>query len=104
MLLLKLKNFNEAYLWTNNSIIYSSILTIVIVFSSRKPSSSPEPAVQVEQVITAEDVKIEKALEIINGGGQPMEGILMLKELADSDEPNLDAVFLLAQFSVKAVS
>ena len=60
--------------------------TAVIILSSRKPSSSPEPAVQVEQVITAEDVKIEKALEIINGGGQPMEGILMLKELADTDE------------------
>ena len=76
--------------------------TAVIVLSSRKPSSSPEPAVQVEQVITAEDVKIEKALEIINGGGQPMEGILMLKELADTDEPNLDAVFLLGQLSVQS--
>ena len=73
--------------------------TAVIVLSSRKPSSSPESAEQVEQMITAEDVKIEKALEIINGGGPPMEGILMLKELADADEPNLDAVFLLAQLS-----
>jgi len=73
--------------------------TAAIVLSSRKPSSSPESAEQVEQVITAEDVKIEKALEIINGGGPPMEGILMLKELADADEPNIDAVFLLAQFS-----
>ena len=76
--------------------------TAVIVLSNRKPSSSPEPAEQVEQVITSEDVKIEKALEIINGGGQPMEGILMLKELADADEPNLDAVFLLGQLSVQS--
>lgn len=76
--------------------------TAVIVLFGRKPRSSPEPAEQIEQVITTEDIQIEKALEIINGGGQPMEGILMLKDLADADEPNIDAVFLLGQLSVQS--
>ncbi len=83
-------------------LITAVLATAVIVFSNRQPSSSPEPAEQVEQVITAEDVQIEKALEIINGGGQPMEGILMLKELADAEERNYDAVFLLGQLSIQS--
>ena len=83
-------------------LITAVVATAVIVLSDRQPSSSPEKAEYVEETITEEDVKIEKALEIINGGGQPMEGILMLKELADSDDPNIDAVFLLGQLSVQS--
>ncbi len=81
-------------------LITASIVTAVIVFFDRSPSSAPEFAEFVEQTVTMEDVQIEKALEIINGGGSPMEGILMLKELADADAPNINAAFLLAQFSV----
>ena len=83
-------------------LITAVVATAVIVLSDRQPSSSPEKAEYVEETITEEDIKIEKALEIINGGGQPMEGILMLKELADADEPNIDAVFLLGQLSVQS--
>ena len=83
-------------------LITAVVATAVIVLSDRQPSSSLEKAEYVEETITEEDVKIEKALEIINGGGQPMEGILMLKELADSDDPNIDAVFLLGQLSVQS--
>ena len=83
-------------------LITAVLTTAVIVFSNRQPSSSPEPAEIVEQVITEDDIQIEKALEIINGGGQPMEGILMLKELADAEEPNYDAVFLMGQLSIQS--
>ncbi|MBM55952.1 MAG: hypothetical protein CMB32_05290 [Euryarchaeota archaeon] len=83
-------------------LITAVLATAVIVFSNRSPISSPEKAEYVEQTVTKEDVQIEKALEIINGGGQPMEGILMLKELADADEPHIDAVFLLGQLSVQS--
>ena len=83
-------------------LITAVVATAVIVLSDRQPSSSLEKAEYVEETITEDDVKIEKALEIINGGGQPMEGILMLKELADSDDPNIDAVFLLGQLSVQS--
>ena len=83
-------------------LITAVFATAVIVFSNRQPSSSPEPAEQVENTVTEADVQIEKALGIINGGGQPMEGILMLKELADAEEPNYDAVFLLGQLSIQS--
>lgn len=81
-------------------LITAVIVTAVIVFSDRSPSSAPDATEFVEQTVTKEDVQIEKALEIINGGGAPMEGILILKELADAEEPNINAAFLLAQFSV----
>jgi tetratricopeptide (TPR) repeat protein len=83
-------------------LITAVLATAVIVFSNRQPSSSPEQAELVEQVVTEADVQIEKALGIINGGGQPMEGILMLKELADAEERNYDAVFLLGQLSIQS--
>ena len=80
--------------------ITAVIVTAVIVFSDRSPSSAPESAEFVEKTVTKEDVQIEKALEIINGGGPPMEGINMLKELAESEDPNINAVYQLAKYSV----
>ncbi|MBM72051.1 MAG: hypothetical protein CL847_04630 [Crocinitomicaceae bacterium] len=83
-------------------LITALLVLAVIVFSNRQPGSSPEPAEQLDLSVTEVDVQIEKALGIINGGEQPMEGILMLKDLADAEEPNYDAVFLLGQLSIQS--
>lgn len=79
------------------------VLTAVLVISDRQPESSQEVVEVVEQTITADDVAIEKAVEIINSGGAPMEGILKLKELADrEEEPNVRANHMLARFSIQS--
>jgi predicted Zn-dependent protease len=52
--------------------------------------------------MTDADVIIDNAVDIINSGQAPMEGILALKELADADEPNLRANMLLGKFSVQS--
>lgn len=79
------------------------ILTAVLVISKRQPASSPEVAEVVEMEMTADDITINKALEIIESGGAPMEGILKLKEIADrEDNPNVRAIMLLGQLSVQS--
>lgn len=79
------------------------ILATVLVFSDREAESAPEQAEVVEQVITADDVAIEKAFEILNGGGPPMEAIGILKELADREEdPSIEANHLLGQLSIQS--
>ncbi len=83
-------------------LITAVVATVVIVLFNRKPSSAPDSAELVETVVTEDDIKIKEALDIINGGGQPMEGILMLVDLADAEEPNYDAVFLLGQLSIQS--
>ena len=83
-------------------LITAVVATAVIVVFNRKPSSAPDSAELVETVVTEDDIKIKEALDIINGGGQPMEGILILVELADAEEPNYDAVFLLGQLSIQS--
>ena len=83
-------------------LITAVVATAVIVLFNRKPSSAPDSAELVETVVTEDDIKIKEALDIINGGGQPMEGISMLVELADAEEPNYDAVFLLGQLSIQS--
>ncbi len=83
-------------------LITAVVATAVIVLFNRKPSSAPDSAELVETVVTEDDIKIKEALDIINGGGQPMEGILMLVDLADAEEPNYDAVFLLGQLSIQS--
>ncbi len=83
-------------------LITAVVATAVIVLFNRKPSSAPDSAELVETVVSEDDIKIKDALDIINGGGQPMEGILMLVELADAEEPNYDAVFILGQLSIQS--
>ena len=83
-------------------LITAVVATAVIVLFNRTPSSAPENAELVETVVSKDDIKIKEALDIINGGGQPMEGILMLVELADAEEPNYDAVFILGQLSIQS--
>ena len=69
----------------------------------RTPGSS-EPALPAEHGVALEDIgtdPVDVAVAKVSGEN-PMEGILELRQLAESTPPNLDAVMWLGRFSVQS--
>ena len=90
-------------------IVVAVISIVIIACSDRLPDSvqadaeTDHPAMEIGELKSDDDKQIDKALAIIDGGGAPMEGILLLKELAEREgDPNLDAIFLLGKLSVQS--
>ena len=48
------------------------------------------------------DKAIDEAIKTIEAGEAPMQGILVLLELADADEPNIRANYLLGKFGIQS--
>lgn len=48
------------------------------------------------------DVAINEAISLINEGGEPMKGILKLREIADKNPENMRAQFQLGLLSIKS--
>ena len=68
-------------------IVVAVISIVVIACSDRLPDSvqadteTDHPAIEIGELKSDDDKQIDKALAIIDGGGAPMEGILLLKSL-----------------------
>ena len=78
-------------------------LAVGLVLRPRTPGSS-EPALPVEEGVALEDIgtdPVDVAVAKVSGEN-PMEGILELRQLAESTPPNLDAVMWLGRFSVQS--
>ena len=74
-----------------------------LVLMPRTPGSS-EPAMPAEHGVALEDIgtdPVDVAVAKVSGEN-PMEGILELRQLAESTPPNLDAVMWLGRFSVQS--
>ncbi|MDA0728238.1 MAG: hypothetical protein O3B70_01340 [Bacteroidetes bacterium] len=76
----------------------AAVLLAGILWMPRVPHSADEVSEVVSE--TAGD-PVQRAIEKVNGSN-PMEGIMELRELADGNPPNLDAVFMLGQFSIQS--
>ena len=74
-----------------------------LVLMPRTPGSS-EPALPVEHGVALEDIGTDPVDVVVAkvSGENPMEGILELRQLAESTPPNLDAVMWLGRFSVQS--
>jgi tetratricopeptide (TPR) repeat protein len=74
-----------------------------IMLLDRKPSSSADEAINAVQSMEADTAMtpVDQAVALVNGPN-PMEGVMMLRELAESDPPNVDAVVWLGLFSVQS--
>jgi tetratricopeptide (TPR) repeat protein len=72
---------------------------LVIVFLlPRKPESAPEAAISV--AMEALD-PVQEAVALVQGE-DPMAGIMALRELAEGDEPNIDAIVWLGLLSIQS--
>lgn len=94
--------------WKQVIVIVSSLLTLVLLYILPTPNANFRTIEQTKHVQQPADnsklsnkEKIEKALKIIQGGGAPMEGILLLKEVETNDPSNEEALFYLGDFSLK---
>lgn len=72
-------------------------LGVLLTFLPNKQEvekSTPEPNNLTE--------KVEKAVQIITGGGPPMQGIQLLKEVIEEDPNNRLALYHLGNFSIQS--
>jgi tetratricopeptide (TPR) repeat protein len=69
----------------------------------RKPESSVSDSIDAVNSLEADTTlsPVDQAVAMVNGPN-PMEGVMMLRELAESDPPNIDAVVWLGLFSVQS--
>lgn len=65
-----------------------------LIFAPRLPEDKREA--QFNPV----DLKINRAVDLVQGGENPMEGIMMLREILEEDSTQVDAHWHLAQFSI----
>ena len=93
------------------------IMSVAIVMCDRSPESSVSvnsPTSEdvdsgVSSVVSAEttdisdvDKAIDEAIKTIESGPAPMQGILVLIELADAEEPNVRANYVLGKFGIQS--
>jgi len=66
----------------------------------RSPSAAPQAE---EAALSPLDTKVQKAFELIQGGSEnPMEAIMLLREVVQEDSNHRDAHFWLGEFSVQS--
>ena len=73
------------------------ILGVTIYFAPHHASSA-----KVEKVDRTVDAKINKAIELVNGGGHPMQGIMLLREVLEENPDNVRANFQMGLFSIQS--
>jgi len=92
--------------WKQVILIVSSLSALVLLYILPTPNADYRN-IQVEEK-TEENAnltngeKIQKALKILEEGGAPMKGIMMLKDVVADDPENQEALFYLGDLSIKS--
>ena len=92
--------------WKQIILIVSALSAVVLLYILPTPNANYrtielEPKSEVDANLSNKE-KIEKALKIMQGGGgTPMEGIGLLKNVVANDPTNEEALFYLGDFSLK---
>ena len=78
------------------AILFAGILIVLLFIARVKPD--------IKGIEIGDDIAagIEEAVGMINEGGQPMQGILKLKEIADNNPENENAQLYLGIFSIQS--
>ena len=80
-----------------------SVVLVVLIWQviPRQPAAASEVGIPTSLEEASELDPVASAVEKVQGAN-PMEGILELKALAESDPPNVDAVIELGRFSIQS--
>ena len=80
-----------------------SVVLVLLVWQviPRQPAAASEVGIPTSLEEASELDPVASAVEKVQGAN-PMEGILELKALAESDPPNVDAVIELGRFSIQS--
>jgi tetratricopeptide (TPR) repeat protein len=78
------------------ALLFAGVLIVLLFFARIKPDN--------KEIVIGNDLatEIENAVAMIKEGGQPMQGILKLKEIADQNPDNEDAQLYLGLFSIQS--
>jgi tetratricopeptide (TPR) repeat protein len=78
------------------ALLFAGVLIVLLFFARIKPDN--------KEIVIGNDLatEIENAVTMIKEGGQPMQGILKLKEIADQNPDNEDAQLYLGLFSIQS--
>lgn len=82
-------------------IIFIALATFTLVVLLFFARNKPELPVKTVEEIGLEE-KLDRAVELVQGGGNPMEGIGLLKEVLEEDPGNVDALMYLGVFSMQS--
>lgn len=92
--------------WKKVVLILGAMLCVVLLYILPTPNTKyREVTVQTggnnEKSAGTPEEKVTKALEIIQGGGAPMEGIQLLLQVIEEEPNNIQALYYLGDFSMK---
>lgn len=76
-------------------VVLGMIVGLAIFMAPHLPEKSAEEVKQ-----STLDQKINKAIQFVNSGEQPMQGIMLLREVLEEDPNNVRAHFQLGIFSI----
>jgi len=75
------------------------VLMVLFLWMPRKPSA--DEAQQNMPALSSEEAKLQQAIELVNGPN-PMQGIMMLREIVAKDTNNVEAHYWLGVFAVQS--
>ena len=81
------------------ALVAVSIIIIVVFLLLPK---APESALENIPERTSVDIKLEQAVQMVQSGGKPMEGILKIREISEQHPENVDAQLWLGVFSMES--
>lgn len=78
-------------------------LIVLLIIAPRLPKDVRQVSDQTSaQVADPVNQKINQAVALVQGGENPMQGIMMLREILEEDPDQIDAHWHLAQFSIQS--
>jgi tetratricopeptide (TPR) repeat protein len=75
------------------------VLMVLFLWMPRKPNT--DEAQQNMPALSSEESRLQKAIELVNGPN-PMQGIMMLREIVAKDTNNVEAHYWLGVFAVQS--
>lgn len=87
--------------WLKPALVVGLSLVLIVLFlwMPRKPEASEVN--QEMPALSAEDARLQQAIELVNGPN-PMQGIMMLREIVAKDSSNVEAHYWLGVFAVQS--
>ncbi len=78
-------------------------LIVLLIIAPRLPREAKQLSEQTnEQVVDPVKQQINQAVALVQGGENPMQGIMMLREILEKDPDQIDVHWHLAQFSIQS--
>jgi cytochrome c-type biogenesis protein CcmH/NrfG len=92
--------------WKKVVLILGAMICVVVLYLLPTPNSkfrevTINTGAAAESSTSTPEEKVAKALEIIQGGGAPMQGIQLLLEVIETEPNNIEALYYLGDFSMK---